>query len=192
MVSLQHIHQHGLILVDTECIDASRGATSLIMCHNPLKKIQLLCNGCVRPITEMPFYKCGADDDESCNFALHEWCTRLPTQVDNHPGHPQHTLFLMSNVPRAFFNIFDCAVCCLPCNGYAYGCIQCNYYVEGYHQVNNEDLEESDEEEEDDLVTQDEFACTCKRASNNIKTHIRSTSSYLQQWRWMGLEMQLL
>ncbi|KAI3717862.1 hypothetical protein L1987_69751 [Smallanthus sonchifolius] len=134
-VSLQNFsHQHELILVDTQCIDTlgptSSKINSLIMCHNPMKKIQLLCNGCLRPITEMPFYQCGVnEEDEGCNFALHEWCTRLPTK-DNHPGHPKHTLVLMSNVPHKFLNIFECDVCCLPCNGYAYGCNECKYYVD--------------------------------------------------------------
>ncbi|XP_076920271.1 uncharacterized protein LOC143581336 [Bidens hawaiensis] len=128
-------HQHDLVLVDTEYIDRLGGPTSpkinpLIMCHNPMKKIQLLCNGCLRPITEMPFYKCGANEDESCNFVIHEWCTRQPTKVDNHPFHPQHTLVLMLNIPHAFFNIFKGDVCDLDCNGYAYGCPKCEYYVD--------------------------------------------------------------
>ena len=73
----------------------------------------------------MPYYKCA----KSCNFALHEWCTRLPTSIESHPGHPQHTLILMQNV-LAFFNIFYCRVCYLPCNGFAYGCVKCHYYVD--------------------------------------------------------------
>ncbi|KAJ0729106.1 putative kinase C-like, phorbol ester/diacylglycerol-binding protein [Helianthus annuus] len=124
-VRLQHTaHHHELILVDTKCIDGAN------LCHNPMKKIELLCNGCVRPITEMPFYKCGANEDDSCNFALHEWCTRLPAEVHNHPGHPQHPLVLMSHVPDVLFNLFLCEVCSLPCNGYAYGCSECHYYVD--------------------------------------------------------------
>ncbi|XP_022025907.1 uncharacterized protein LOC110926448 [Helianthus annuus] len=131
-VSLRHMnHEHELILVDTA---GSTGSTSskindMIMCHNPMKKIELLCNGCVRPITEMPFYKCRAKQDESCNFALHEWCTRLPTKVDNHPAHPQHPLLLMTNIPN-MFNLFRCDVCWLYCNGYAYGCVECEFYVD--------------------------------------------------------------
>ncbi|KAJ0605814.1 putative chromatin regulator PHD family [Helianthus annuus] len=129
-VSVQHMNrQHELILVDTA---GSIGSTSSskIMCHNPMKKIELLCSGCVRPITEMPFYKCRAKEDESCNFALHEWCTRrLPTKVDNHPGHPRHPLLLMTNIPN-MFNIFRCGVCLLDCNGFAYGCVECEFYVD--------------------------------------------------------------
>ncbi|KAK9055362.1 hypothetical protein SSX86_026445 [Deinandra increscens subsp. villosa] len=122
-VSLQHInHQHELILVDTS---EHIGST---MCHNPMKKIQLLCNVCVQPIMEAPyFHKCG---DESCNFALHQWCTWLPKQIDNHPGHPQHTLVLLSNVPGVFFSIFKCALCTLRCNGFSYGCVECGYYID--------------------------------------------------------------
>ncbi|PWA60384.1 zinc finger, PHD-type [Artemisia annua] len=132
-VNLQHIsHPHELILVTTQCADTS-GATSSkgksYMCHDPMKKIELLCNGCVRPITDMPFYKC-ANEDESCNFALHEWCTRLPTSIENHPGHPQHTLVLLPNAPRVFFSVFRCKVCDLPCNGFAYCCLECNYNID--------------------------------------------------------------
>ncbi|KAJ0778248.1 putative chromatin regulator PHD family [Helianthus annuus] len=121
-------HQHELILVDTA---GSIGSTSSkIMCHNPMKKIELLCSGCVRPIMEMPFYKCRAKEDENCNFALHEWCTRrLPTKVDNHPAHPQHPLLLMTNIPN-MFNIFHCGVCLLDCIGFAYGCVECGFYVD--------------------------------------------------------------
>nr|GEZ95887.1 zinc finger, PHD-type [Tanacetum cinerariifolium] len=127
-VNLRRInHRHQLILVDT--LGASSSKISSIMCHNPMKKIELLCNGCVRPITEMPFYKCSNEEDESCNFALHEWCTRLPASIV-HPGHPQHTLLLLPNVPHEFFSIFCCAVCSLHCNGFAYGCGECKYYVD--------------------------------------------------------------
>ncbi|KAJ0605787.1 putative kinase C-like, phorbol ester/diacylglycerol-binding protein [Helianthus annuus] len=77
----------------------------------------------------MPFYKCRAKEDENCNFVLHEWCTRLPTKVDNHPAHPQHPLLLMTNIPN-MFNIFHCGVCLLPCNGFAYGCVECGFYVD--------------------------------------------------------------
>ncbi|PWA62686.1 zinc finger, PHD-type [Artemisia annua] len=125
-----NLHQHQVILVDTKCVDSTVGSTSsstkAFLLHDPMKKIELLCNACLRPIMSMPYYKCA----ESCNFVLHEWCTRLPTKVENHPGHPQHTLFLMSNVPHKFFNIFDCRVCRLPCNGFAYGCVECGYFVD--------------------------------------------------------------
>ncbi|GJX78367.1 putative chromatin regulator PHD family protein [Tanacetum coccineum] len=127
-VNLRDIdHRHQLKLVDTLATSSKIGS---LMCHNPMKKIELLCNGCVRPITEMPFYKCSNEEYESCNFALHEWCTRLPASIENHPGHPQHTLLLMPNVPHEFFSIFRCAVCFLPCNGFAYGCVECEYYVD--------------------------------------------------------------
>ncbi|KAJ0558274.1 hypothetical protein HanIR_Chr07g0334471 [Helianthus annuus] len=111
-VSMQHInHQHDLILVNTESIGStSSKINDLSICHNPMKKTQLLCNGCVRPIMEMSFYTCRANEDEKCNFALHVWCIRLPTKVENHPGHAQYTLVLMSNGSRVSFNTFYCRV----------------------------------------------------------------------------------
>lgn len=74
------IHLHPLILVDTEDNDITKPTSSYFKpfsCHNPMKRTELLCNRCLRPITTMPFYKC-AYEDESCNFVIHEWCTRLP------------------------------------------------------------------------------------------------------------------
>ncbi|CAH1432254.1 unnamed protein product [Lactuca virosa] len=139
-------HQHPLILVDHgQTSSSSSNSLLLIKCHDPMKKTQLICNGCLRPImSTMPFYICAnansnANDDEIqiqsqgvCNnFALHEWCTRLPQEIENHPGHPQHTLHLIySNNLHFFFGVFHCAVCRLPCNGFVYGCVECEYYLD--------------------------------------------------------------
>ncbi|KAI7757503.1 hypothetical protein M8C21_008199, partial [Ambrosia artemisiifolia] len=78
-------HRHPLILVDT----LLNGSISL---HDPMKKVELLCDGCVRPITDVPFYKCCQQD---CGFVLHERCTRLPSEIQHHPcHHPEHKLVL--------------------------------------------------------------------------------------------------
>ncbi|CAI9297727.1 unnamed protein product [Lactuca saligna] len=124
-------HQHPLILVDHgQTSFSSSNSLLLIKCHDPMEKTQLLCNACLRPImSTMPFYKC---PHQSCNdFALHEWCTRLPPIIQNHPGHPQHTLnFIFSNDLPFFFGVFNCKVCYLHCNGFVYGCVGCEYYVD--------------------------------------------------------------
>ncbi|KAL7614108.1 hypothetical protein Lser_V15G05462 [Lactuca serriola] len=142
-VNLKHMsHQHPLVLVDQTL--TSNGQTNnssrlLLKCHDPMKKTQLQCNGCLRPImSSMPFYICAnANDDEIqiqgvCNtFALHEWCTRLPPIIKSHPAHRQHTLHLIySNIPGCFFGVFHCKVCHLPCNGFAYCCVECEHYVD--------------------------------------------------------------
>ncbi|XP_023765418.1 uncharacterized protein LOC111913932 isoform X1 [Lactuca sativa] len=124
-VNLKHMsHPHPLILVD----HAQTSSLLPVVCHDPMKKTQLLCTGCLRPIMEtMSFYKCA----QHCNFALHEWCTRLPPKIKNHPGHPKHTLLLMySNALPFFFGVFYCEVCRLPCNGFAYCCVECGFYVD--------------------------------------------------------------
>lgn len=47
------------------------------------------------------------------------------------PNSPQHTLPLIySNVLPFFFGVFECVVCYLPCNGFAYCCVKCGYYVD--------------------------------------------------------------
>ncbi|GJU76432.1 zinc finger, PHD-type containing protein [Tanacetum coccineum] len=129
--NLNHIsHQHVLRLVSTQSHD-SKGATSSsvssVSCHDPMKRIELLCNGCVRPIMDVPFYKC---ENQCCDFVLHEWCTRLPAELPNYPAHPQHTLFFVSKVPHNLFGIFCCRNCASYCNGFAYGCTECDYYID--------------------------------------------------------------
>ncbi|KAL7586660.1 hypothetical protein Lser_V15G38590 [Lactuca serriola] len=133
---LKHMsHQHPLALIDvdqTQSKSNTQTSSSLLLlkCHDPMKKTQLLCNGCIKPImSTMPFYKC---PHQSCNdFALHEWCTRLPQEIENHPTHPQHNLYLIcSNILGFFFDVFNCAIYNLPCNGFAYCCFKCGYYVD--------------------------------------------------------------
>ncbi|XP_076904856.1 uncharacterized protein LOC143560439 [Bidens hawaiensis] len=85
-------HQHPLILIDT----LHDGSVSL---HHPMKRVELLCDACVRPITDVPFYKCSEDD---CGFVLHEWCTRLPSKIQDHYGHPDHTLVLQPQFGCSF------------------------------------------------------------------------------------------
>ncbi|CAH1432484.1 unnamed protein product [Lactuca virosa] len=86
-------------------------------------------NTCFSKKQEQAIIRCA---DQSCNgFALHEWCTRLPLEKENHPAHPQHNLYLIySNDLPFFLGVFECAVCDLPCNGFAYGCVRCKYYVD--------------------------------------------------------------
>ncbi|XP_076886364.1 uncharacterized protein LOC143536202 [Bidens hawaiensis] len=55
-------HEHPLILVDTM-----------------ISKAKDLCNGCLRPIMDIHFYKCNT---YGCDFVLHELCTRLPSTLD--------------------------------------------------------------------------------------------------------------
>ncbi|XP_076911708.1 uncharacterized protein LOC143569762 [Bidens hawaiensis] len=85
-------HPHPLILFET----SHNGSVSR---HDPMKRVELLCDGCVRPITYLPFYKCSQDD---CGFVLHEWCTRLPSDIQDHHGHPNHTLVLQPQYRHSF------------------------------------------------------------------------------------------
>ncbi|KAJ9548218.1 hypothetical protein OSB04_020761 [Centaurea solstitialis] len=126
ITNLQHrSHQHPLILIDHD--DTKSKALISAFLHNPMKKIELLCNGCLRPITDMPFYKCVNE----CDFVLHEWCTRLPYQVLDHPGHPQHPLLLLPNASHYNpLGVFRCDVCNLHCNGFVYSCVDCRFDVD--------------------------------------------------------------
>ncbi|XP_076925511.1 uncharacterized protein LOC143588377 [Bidens hawaiensis] len=113
-------HPHPLILFDTLL-------NVPVPLHDPMKSVELLCNGCVRPITDVPFYKCS---QHHCDFVLHEWCTRLPSQIQDYHGHPEHTLVLLPKIPGKFLGVFRCKICFIYCNGFAYGCKHCKYYVD--------------------------------------------------------------
>ncbi|XP_076906269.1 uncharacterized protein LOC143562319 [Bidens hawaiensis] len=68
--------------------------------------------------------------DGKCCFVLHEWCAKLPLEVQLPAVHPEHTLFLLSEIPSKFFGVFDCTICELLSNGFAYGCTICDIYVD--------------------------------------------------------------
>ncbi|KAJ9548437.1 hypothetical protein OSB04_020980 [Centaurea solstitialis] len=130
-------HPHPLILVDHDDTKSKALISACdLLIHNPMKKIELLCNGCLRPITHMPFYKCTTtpNQEECCDdFVLHEWCTRLPNQVLDHPAHPQHPLLLLSNASqhhKVLGVFFWCGVCRLRCNGFVYSCVECDYHID--------------------------------------------------------------
>ncbi|KAI3814763.1 hypothetical protein L1987_14407 [Smallanthus sonchifolius] len=107
-------HEHPLILVDT------------------VNKVKDICNVCVRPIVmDMPYYKC-TFYDQGCNFLLHDWCTRLPAELEDHISHPypQHTLILLPNEPDMGASLFECEVCFRVTNGFVYRCVECNYCID--------------------------------------------------------------
>ncbi|KAK9054626.1 hypothetical protein SSX86_025705 [Deinandra increscens subsp. villosa] len=131
IISRRH-HHHPLILGDAQYDDITSPTSSRIKSisfHDPIKNIQLLCDGCLRPIISKPIYVC-ANEDEDCNFVLHEWCSRLPTELKDHNSHPEHPLILHSKVSSKFFEVFVCHLCSLYCNGFAYCCSECNYYID--------------------------------------------------------------
>ncbi|KAK9060441.1 hypothetical protein SSX86_021145 [Deinandra increscens subsp. villosa] len=114
-LSDHYSHQHPLILVDTQ------------YSHTTIT-VEDLCNGCVRPIKNLPYYKCTSS---GCNFLLHAFCTRLPTELKfGHPYYPRHTLILVSKVARNSVGLFLCGSCDSPCNGFAYSCVDCDYIVD--------------------------------------------------------------
>ncbi|GJX30160.1 zinc finger, PHD-type containing protein [Tanacetum coccineum] len=121
---LHPFHRHPLTLVDTPSCNnditttpsSSRITTSSI--HDSMKMVEVVCNACIRPITNLPFYKCTASDD-GCNFVLHASCTRLPAKVMN--MHYTSTCnFTLSPQFRTDVGVFTCDRCYLICNGFVY------------------------------------------------------------------------
>ncbi|MFS7990939.1 putative chromatin regulator PHD family [Helianthus anomalus] len=109
-------HEHPLILVDTQSNDNT----------TQMNKVEYLCNGCVTPILDMSFYMC----THGCNYVLHEWCTRLPAELKRYIGHQQHTLILLPKVPHNVLGSFSCGACSSSRNGFAYSCVECDYYID--------------------------------------------------------------
>ncbi|PWA51567.1 DC1, Protein kinase C, alpha/beta/gamma type [Artemisia annua] len=118
-------HEHPLVLIHNKSNNdkASTSEVKSMSLHNPMKRIKLLCNGCVRPIMTMPFYKCSHGYNECSNFALHESCARLHTRIKCYEC--PHTLVLQQSGP-----LFWCRICKLPCNGFAYNCDTCGYNID--------------------------------------------------------------
>ncbi|GJU72625.1 zinc finger, PHD-type containing protein, partial [Tanacetum coccineum] len=110
-------HRHPLTLVDTPSCNnditttptSSRITTSSI--HDSMKMVEVVCNACIRPITNLPFYKCTASDD-GCNFVLHAWCTRLPADVKMMDDSHTFNFKLLLQVPKCM-GVFECG--CEPC-----------------------------------------------------------------------------
>ncbi|KAL8236643.1 hypothetical protein R6Q59_017724 [Mikania micrantha] len=130
-------HNHPLLLIDNAPDSKSIIENQPTSLHNPMKRIKLVCDGCLRPITKMPYFVCINQVVSGCNFYLHEWCTRLPCKLKNHPGHPKHPLVLFYFTPgfkcNTRFNVttrFVCNACGLDCNGFGYVCSICNYVVD--------------------------------------------------------------
>ncbi|KAM0032207.1 putative chromatin regulator PHD family [Helianthus debilis subsp. tardiflorus] len=112
---IHSFHDHPLVLISNDT------TTSL---HNPMKRIKLLCNACIKPITKMPFYKCSTEDDD---FVLHYRCIGLPRRLSNHAAHSQHPLLL----DNYNFSIgIKCFICGLPCNGFLYECSELEYMID--------------------------------------------------------------
>lgn len=93
------------------------------------------CDGCMGSISAGDtFYSCAASPDEeesSCRprFFLHKRCAQLPRQV-LHPLHA-HQLTLLSRVPNSSIDgVFECHVCQMLSQGFAYTCSACDIYLD--------------------------------------------------------------
>ncbi|PWA28149.1 DC1, C1-like protein [Artemisia annua] len=117
-------HQYPLNLFNTQ----TSLANEVVSLHDPMKKIQLLCDGCVKPITTVPFYKC-SQSNQHCDFILHEWCAKLPPEVKDYVGHPEHKLVFWPKVPSKLRDRY-CKACMFTMFQRAgYYCPSCDIYI---------------------------------------------------------------
>ncbi|KAD2394130.1 hypothetical protein E3N88_41107 [Mikania micrantha] len=85
---------------------------------------KVVCNACLIPIKKTTtFYKC---THHGCEFVIHDWCTRLPAELKDSKGHPQHTLLLLPKADHSF----ECHVCDDVSNGFVYSCSKCGYEID--------------------------------------------------------------
>lgn len=109
-------HKHPLVLIHNHSNYDTSGVKSIPV-HDPMKRVKLPCNGCVRPVTSMPFYKCSQDHAECSNFILHELCVRLCPEI----SHSENYYYIKDKyVLQQSCSLFSCKICGLPCNGFAY------------------------------------------------------------------------
>ncbi|KAM7500106.1 hypothetical protein LguiA_024520 [Lonicera macranthoides] len=117
-------HDHPLIL-EVQDSDSESSSKRKLCLMNDTRVDETICDACVRPIFASPFYRCA----DQCNFFLHKCCAELPTKIDQHPSHPEHSLVLLPKSPT-FFNLFKCRGCDLYCNGFSYTCTSCDFYLD--------------------------------------------------------------
>ncbi|KAK9067085.1 hypothetical protein SSX86_014409 [Deinandra increscens subsp. villosa] len=158
-------HKHPLVLINNITPSSSSSSSSMmIKLHDPMKRTKVLCNGCSRPITKIPFYKCSKHDED--DFALHDWCaTRLPKELKNHVGHPQHTLHLNNYDTK--IRRFQCSFCRSYYNGFSYRCFSCNYNIDVNCAFIPEEI--THEAHADHLLTRVDHASSSPRLAGNIE-----------------------
>lgn len=115
-------HHHPLFLRETLQKEEHGSSSNSSSSTNSLKLASATCNGCVKPISA-PFY-----GSTKCEFFLHKSCSQLPMEV-KHQFHEEHTLVLIASAPE-FLGIFHCNSRRQPCNGFAYHCESCKFYLD--------------------------------------------------------------
>ncbi|KAI3472156.1 hypothetical protein Pfo_029644 [Paulownia fortunei] len=86
--------------------------------------VSRVCSACVQSISP-PFYSCC----ECRDLFLHSCCVHLPVTLTKHPAHQDHSLFLLTRLEPPISGFF-CEGCWLPCNGFAYCCKTCDFYLD--------------------------------------------------------------
>ncbi|KAM7500104.1 hypothetical protein LguiA_024518 [Lonicera macranthoides] len=118
-------HDHPLIL-EVQDSDSESSSKRKLCLMKDTRVDETICDACVRPIFATPFYRCA----DQCNFFLHKCCAELPTKIDQHPSHPEHSLVLLPAKSPTFFNLFWCRGCDLYCNGFSYKCTSCDFCLD--------------------------------------------------------------
>ena len=85
-----------------------------------MKNDEIICKGCLLPITSTPFYGC-----DQCSFFLHGSCAEVPREL-RHPCHPEHH---QMNLKMSFtsHDKFPCHFCKRFHNGFRYKCDSCHF-----------------------------------------------------------------
>ncbi|KAL3637535.1 hypothetical protein CASFOL_018703 [Castilleja foliolosa] len=106
---------------------------------HPAAGVARVCNACVQLISPSdPFYSCADNNNNELansfcvEFFLHNCCAHLPTILSTqHLRHDDndHPLSLLSKVNYSF-NMFNCSGCKRQCNGFAYACVECMFYLD--------------------------------------------------------------
>lgn len=96
----------------------------LILLQEAQTNDELICNGCIQPITgfhQNIYYAC-----IGCNYFLHKFCAELPGKLaaGAFSRHSEHPLVLYHNINK--FYIVKCNACGLLTNGFFYQCVECD------------------------------------------------------------------
>ncbi|XP_042024457.1 uncharacterized protein LOC121771681 isoform X1 [Salvia splendens] len=123
-------HQHQLTLVSSG--DRSQEEEEEEDEENYGKRSELMCDGCISPISSSSssyYYYMSCSE---CKYNLHLACFHLPPNVPSLPihQHDDHQLVLRSCDKHQPWNYETCSVCKYGTNGLIYSCTACDFEVD--------------------------------------------------------------
>ncbi|KAL0708760.1 hypothetical protein Bca4012_075186 [Brassica carinata] len=110
-------------------MDTTRTIYKLPIHEHPLflsaQFVSVPCDGCHVKGYKYGSYKCS---EASCNCWFHKECAEAPPEINHHPSHPEHPLFLTNHSPTR--DDTPCEACGQKILSPCYTCLTCEFKVD--------------------------------------------------------------